>query len=359
MKRNVLALTVLVAATAGANAQSSVTLFGIVDTTLAFGKGSVANRTQLAHSGNAATRIGFRGTEDLGGGMSASFWLEAGINTDNGSGAATNVNNQTTGGAMPALGGGQGLTFNRRSTVSLSSRLGELRLGRDYTSTFWNLVVFDPFGYNGVGNTVLAATGLGTATVQVRASNSIGYFLPGNMGGFYGQAQYFLGENLKNGAPTEKDGTGANFRIGWAGGPVNVAVAHGRTDFAAGDLSTTNVGGQYDFGIARVMGTYLREHVDAPARVNGRGGLIGAVVPVGGSGEVRVSYSTYRVQAATSPRSSKVAIGYVHNLSKRSALYTTYARAKNSGGATLALNGSTTAANGSSSGVDFGFRHAF
>src|SRR5215203_170812 len=152
MKKSLIALAVLAAAGA-ASAQSSVTLFGVVDATLAFGKGDVSDKTSLSNSGYNSSRLGFRGTEDLGGGMSASFWLEAGVNNDNGSGAATNLNNQPSGGAIAGIGGGQGLTFNRRSTVSLGGTWGELRLGRDYTPQFWNLTVFDPFGTNGVGTT--------------------------------------------------------------------------------------------------------------------------------------------------------------------------------------------------------------
>jgi predicted porin len=86
MKKSLIALAVL--ATAGvASAQSSVTLFGIVDATLAFGKGSgvgSSSKTQLTNSGYNGSRLGFRGTEDLGGGMSASFWLEAGVTNDDG-----------------------------------------------------------------------------------------------------------------------------------------------------------------------------------------------------------------------------------------------------------------------------------
>lgn len=62
---------------------------------------------------------------------------------------------------------------------------------------------------------------------------------------------------------------------------------------------------------------------------------------------------------AGDPTSKKLALGYVHNLSKRTALYATYARVTNSGGAAASLNGSVTAANASSTGYDFGVRHAF
>src|SRR5947209_7985472 len=148
MKKSLIAIAALAATAAGpVLAQSSVTLFGIVDTNLAHGSGTASSKTQLTNSGYNSSRLGFRGVEDLGGGMSASFWLEAGLNTDNGTGAGTNTNNQTTG-AAPAAAGGQGMTFNRRATVSLTGNWGELRLGRDYTPQYWTLGLFDPFGNN-------------------------------------------------------------------------------------------------------------------------------------------------------------------------------------------------------------------
>ena len=357
MKKSLIALAVL--ATAGvASAQSSVTLFGIVDARLAVGNGSGAgssDKTQLTNSGYNSSRLGFRGTEDLGGGLSASFWLEAGVNNDDGRGAATNTNNQTTGGAVAGIGGGQGLTFNRRSTVSLAGGFGEIRLGRDYTPQFWNLTVFDPFGTNGVGTTQTLNSSLG-GPVNVRASNSMGYFLPRDLGGFYGQIQYYLGENNQTGAATEDDGKGAGLRLGYAAGPVNVALALSSTNYATGDIKTTNIGGQYDLGVAKIMAHYNRDRVTGG--LTGKGGLIGGLIPMG-AGEIRLAYSTYKTNAAGTPQSKKYALGYVHNLSKRTALYTTFARVSNSGGAASALNGAVTAANNKSTGYDFGIRHSF
>jgi predicted porin len=352
MKKSLIALAVL--ATAGvASAQSSVTLFGIVDATISHGRGSIADRTQLTNSGYNSSRLGFRGTEDLGGGMSASFWLEAGLANDDGQGAATNSNNQASG-VGAAVAGRQGLTFNRRSTVSLAGGWGEVRLGRDYTPQFWNLTVFDPFGTNGVGTTQVMNSSI-TGVTLVRASNSIGYFLPGNLGGFYGQAQVYLGENLQDGAATEDDGRGVGLRVGFAQGPFNVALALSRTNYAAGDVRQNNIAGQWDFGMAKLMAEYSR---DKNGTLTGKGGLIGALVPVG-AGEVRAAVSRYKVDAAGNPQTTKLALGYVHNLSKRTALYTTVARLKNKGGAAQSLGGSVTAANANSTGFDFGVRHSF
>ena len=350
MKKSLIALAVL-AASGAAMAQSSVTLFGIVDATYAYGSGSVANKSQLTNSGYNSSRLGFRGVEDLGGGMSASFWLEAGVNNDNGSGGTTSTNNQ---GASGVTGGG-GLTFNRRSTVSLNGGFGEVRLGRDYTPQFWNLTVFDPFGTNGVGTTQTLNSSLGGPTT-VRASNSIGYFLPGNLGGFYGQAQYYMGENLSN-AANKKDGNGLALRAGYANGPINVALAFSDTKFLSGNIKAVNLGGQYDLGVAKIMAHYNQDDVKGGAE--GKGFLIGGLVPVG-AGEIRLAYSTYKIDTVgADPRTNKIALGYVHNLSKRTALYATYAHVSNKNGAAQSLNGSVTAAGDNSNGYDFGIRHSF
>jgi predicted porin len=210
----------------------------------------------------------------------------------------------------------------------------------------------------------------GTSGVAVRASNTIGYFLPPNLGGFYGQAQYWMGENDDT-TGIEDDGSGFGLRIGYGQGPFNVALGWARTNYdAAGldDFTTWNLGGQWDFGMAKLMAQYGRDEGAAGgASVEGRGWLIGALVPVG-AGEVRASYSEYRWDfgAAGEPRARKFAVGYVHNLSKRTAVYATIARARNSdgfvGAPRVALGASTFGAgtiNGSSTGYDIGIRHSF
>jgi predicted porin len=168
----------------------------------------------------------------------------------------------------------------------------------------------------------------------------------------------YLGEN-NTGPVTEDDGRGMGLRVGYANGPFNVALALSRTEYAAGDVRQNNIGGQWDFGMAKVMAQYARDENEGLADSEGKGWLIGALVPVG-AGEIRAAVSRYTVETAgTEPRSTKLALGYVHNLSKRTALYTTVARVKNKGGASLALNGSVTGVNDSSTGFDFGVRHSF
>ncbi|MES2999574.1 MAG: porin [Pseudomonadota bacterium] len=352
MKKSLLALSVLGLAAGAACAQSSVTMFGIVDVNLSRGTGSVSDKTQFLRGGLNSNRLGFRGTEDLGGGMSASFWLEAGMDTDDGEGQPTNSNNQASG-TGAAVAGRQGLTFARRSTVSLAGNWGEIRLGRDYTPQYWNLVNGDPFGNVGVGASI-HYTAIITGPTNTRASNSASYFTPNTLGGFGVQVTHYLGEN-NSGAATSKDGTGTGIRGTYDSGPLGAGIGWGRTKYAAGDTEQRNAYLSWKFAMAKVMGVYVS---DSNGTVDARGGTVGVIVPVG-VGEIKGAYSRYRFSTVGEPTAIKLAVGYVHNLSKRTAVYTTFARVKNSGGSALALNGAVTGANASSSGFDLGLRHSF
>ncbi|PIF76858.1 putative porin [Variovorax sp. 54] len=414
MKKSLVALAAL--AVAGvASAQSSVTLFGVVDASISgysstsrdlngatflnpfyLNKGSVkASRRELANSGYNSSRLGFRGTEDLGGGLAASFWLEAPITNDDGQ---------------------QGVaTFARRSTVSLSGGFGEIRLGRDYTPTFWNDTVFDPFGTNGVGTNLISTAnngfgGFGTPAAStgaftnvgtsnyVRASNTIGYFLPPNLGGFYGQVMYGFAEKTKYSpgvatpdvANSQRQGRYVGGRFGYANGPLDVALAYGSS--TVGDnyypgttdkVNTLNLGASYDFGPVKLFGELSRaknkRDYEVTPFAGGRadtdltGYLLGVTVPVG-AGLIRASYSSVKYDLnqpdvlfqprLADPKANKLAIGYVHNLSKRTALYATVARVSNKNGASLTVGGPAFVTTGgftpkTSTGYDFGIRHAF
>lgn len=257
MKKSLTALAAL-AVTGLASAQSSVTLFGVVDAAVSYQSatsrdavtGATAKQSQwsLANSGYNASRLGFRGTEDLGGGLSASFWLESAISNDDGS---------------TGIG-----AFNRRSTVSLANGFGELRLGRDYTATYWNDTVFDPFGTTGSGTSVISSVS-GSANLAnpnyIRASNMVGYFLPPNLGGFYGQVQYSLHENTDNSTTALVASTNSNAgryvggRFGYANGPLDVAMSLGEntvidTNALTRKVETANLGASYDFGPVKLFG---------------------------------------------------------------------------------------------------------
>jgi predicted porin len=354
MKKSLLALAVLGAFAGVASAQSTVTLFGIVDLNARSVKnGSNNSLRTMSTDGINSSRLGFRGVEDLGGGLSAGFWLEAGMSNDVGQAGSSN--------GLAAPTNGASNLFNRRSTVSLLGGWGELRLGRDYTPGFWNTTIFDPFGTNGVGQfTNLSINGLGTGANQsyVRANNSIGYFLPGNLGGLYGQVQVSAQEQA-----TPNGNKQQSFRLGYAAGPINVAISYQKTEEGATDWKHDNIAGSYNFGVATVMLQYDQQKA-SPRKQNTY--LVGAVVPLG-QGELHVSYVNANQSGSAvfdTQDANQIALGYVYNLSKRTAMYGTYARISNKGSATTGANflvpGGTGAATGAkSTGYEFGLRHSF
>ena len=143
MKKSLIALAVL-AASGAAMAQSSVTLYGVADAGVTFVDGA-SNWTGLTSGNQLTSRIGFRGTEDLGGGLKANFVLEAGLNLDNGDG---NV-------SYSAPGDGDSFAFKRRSTVGLEGGFGEVRLGRELTAAYNAVARYDVFGSVGLGASAL------------------------------------------------------------------------------------------------------------------------------------------------------------------------------------------------------------
>lgn len=364
MKRSVIALGALAAVTA-ASAQSSVSIYGVVDLALSHYRAEGAgNRTQLTNGAQQQSRLGFRGREDLGGGMAAGFELEAGISADSGSGQATNTNNQSAGNTTPG-----GIAFNRKSYVYVKGNWGELRLGRDYVPGFWNLFAYDPFR-TGVGLGGITTQG-GTVTV-FRASNSIGYFSPGcsafTCQGFFGQATVALGENA-SGTPTSSDGRYHGARVGYGAPKWNVAASYGVTkNVAAGDFTQINAGGFYDFGGVRAIALWGVHKTGLPVASLG-GGTKAPFWQVGGwidagPGYIPLAYTRVKRNDALESSATKIAVGYVYPLSKRTAVYGTYARINNEGSFRLPVNSgadasATPVAGGSASGFDIGIRHAF
>lgn len=341
MKKSLLALAAISLAGA-ASAQSSVTLFGIVDAAYAHVSAGGRSASGITNSGLNSSRLGFRGVEDLGGGLKANFWLEGQLSNDDG--------NAT------------GLTFQRRSYVGLSGGFGEVRIGREYTPTFWNTTVYDPFGTNGVGQSntpamIGAAGAVGNSTAAVRSSNMITYLLPA-MGGFVGQGMVGFGENTGG----VKTNNYLGFRFGYAAGPLSAHVAFAKTKAltSANDTKYQNIGASYDFGAVKPMFFWGTEKTGSGAKVTGW--ELGAVAPMG-QGELRAAISRYDV--ANSPNDwSKFALGYGYNLSKRTQLYTTYARVSNKGAQTRAVSNNGLSAGaaspgGGSNGYEFGVRHVF
>jgi predicted porin len=377
--RKMFLVSAIALACASAHAQSSVTLFGVVDVNVQrFDAGGVGKSTMVGNGGLSTSRIGFRGQEDLGGGLYAGFWLEGSINPDNGEGRNTNTNNQPSGGvAGPA--GTTGLKFDRVSYVSLGGKWGEVRLGHDFIPTHWSSIYFDPFNANGVaraGNLTFAGVGAAPLPSAITGSNTVSYWLPSKLlGGVYGMAMVGTGEN-NSGTANSHDGNFAGFRVGYAAGPFDVAAALTRTKNVStatiGNYTHANVGGSWNAGFAKFFALYNVVKVDLTGgQVRKNTAEVGAHIPVGGVGRIRVSYAVLNDRSDAGLRNAngsarsdndarQIGLGYVHDLSKRTALYTNYARLKNRGQAAYLVSGGRAPLAGqTSSGIEFGVRHTF
>jgi predicted porin len=364
------------AACAGAAAQSSVTMFGVIDLGVAHIRATGAGHsTGVVAGGNSNSRLGFRGIEDLGGGLKAGFWLEGQVSPDVGGGAT-----QTT-----------GLDFARRSTVSLMGNFGEVRLGRDYAMNYWSMVSFDAFGQRGLGSIETTGSSRTGEASYIRTGNSVAYFTPTTLGGLYAGAQYAFGEQNSNqvtnanaagistsaaNATTEKTGNYYGARVGYQSGPIHVGASYGvfqdgvrtvGTNFFATDYKIGNLGASYDFGFIKPSFFYQTE------AVSGRGPIgevkfqtlaIGATAPAG-PGLIRAQIARYN-QNNTSNDFNKIAIGYVYSLSKRTRLYGDIARLSNKGTSTTPLTNMGASvkspapiAGGNSTGITVGMVHSF
>lgn len=342
MKRTLLALAALTAS-AAALAQSSVTVFGVADVSVARVSTSGNGVSGLANGGNSSSRLGFRGVEDLGGGLKAGFWLEGGINVDD---------------------GGSGFKFDRRSTVSLMGNFGEVRLGRDKTATYQNLETFHAFGDTGMGGikgeNLISSSAAGTAegSNPKRNSNMITYLLP-KMGGVYGQLSHSFGE--QSGESSLASSTGV--RLGYANGPLNVAgaygVARGGTAAAGEDYKSFNLGASYKFSALTPM-LLIASDRGAGKRVDLYS--VGVKVPLG-AGELRAAYTLYKNKKVDNADSNRLALGYGYKLSKRTELYAAVARMSNDEGANRGFASNLKPANivkgKNVTGYEIGMRHNF
>lgn len=337
MKKSLLALAVLGAFAGTAFAQTSVTVYGVVDAGVAFESGGAAGSVaKLATGVQSGNRLGFKGTEDLGNGLKANFQLENGFNLDDGTQR-------------------QGALFGRQAWVGLSGGFGAVNLGRQYTPIFIALDSIDPFGTGLTG----ASTNLfGTNWSDVRVNNSITYSTPA-MGGFSANVQYGLGEQAGN--------TGGNrnlgFSVGYANGPVNAVLAYyNQNNLTNSDnAKSTFLGGSYNFGPATAHLAY--EKATGTGNFDQANWLAGVTVPFGASA-VFADYIRKNDKSGPNLNASQFAIGYTYAMSKRTNFYTSYGRINNDSLASYMVGdassgGSKPAAGGNSGSLAIGIRHTF
>jgi len=267
MKMKLFAAAVAALAAGGAYAQSSVTLYGVIDAGVEY-QNHQANAVgshdvvRLNSGGMSGSRWGLRGVEDLGGGLKGVFVLESGFNVDTGT------------------SGQGGRLFGRQAFVGLSSQYGQLTLGRHQTPFYDFGLAFDPMAI--ASNYSITAQ---APEFQSRADNSIKYV--GTFGGLTGALLYSTGTNTGASSASIYQGINGevpgNYHLGremsasvlYSGGPFSVGAIYDETNagIAAADgakIRRASVAGTYAFGPAKVFAGYRYAHA-----------LGGAVLPGG------------------------------------------------------------------------------
>lgn len=323
MKKSLVALAVL-AASGVASAQSTVTLYGIVDTYFGSVKNEtagVSTRNTVVNSGGlSSSRFGFKGSEDLGGGLTANFVLEQGFQSDTGAQNEANT------------------MFSRQAYVGLAGGFGEIKLGRPWTAYDDIQAATNPTfdsGIFGVQNLVFRSS----QTYQDNPGNTIYYASP-SFGGFSGAASYSLGENK---AASADAGKVASFHVKYEGGPLFVGVAYqAEEDYVAGiaanlasassDIKYTRVNASYDLGVVKLLTAYGRVKDEAPLAVAPKTTewQLGLDFPVSGALTLSTGYARSKDDLAGGGdvKRTGFSVAGLYSLSKRTNLYAGAAASK-------------------------------
>lgn len=335
MKNSLIVFTVLGTLTGAASAQTSLTIYGVVDAGIVSERGGTAGSTTKLTSGvQSGSRLGFKGMEDLGGGLFAKFVVESGFGLDDGRMGQSDA-------SAP-----NGRLFGRQAYVGLGGRWGELTFGRQYTPHYLALEQVDPFG------TGLAGDSTNLMSTVMRMDNTVKFSTPA-WGGFVGEVAYGFGETPGDNKSNRQVGAG----VGYANGPLVLKLAHHRAEDALGidQVRNTLVGGRFDFGMAAAsLGVGMNRGLgDAKSRDY----MLGVTVPVG-AGSFLASYIRKDDRTLANSDANQWALGYTYALSKRTNLYTSFARINNDPGAAYTVGNASEAGTGDKA-FNIGLRHKF
>ena len=338
-------LTAITTVFAGsAQAQSSVTIYGILDAGIVSVDGVGANNgraTQFLNGGQVTSRLGFQGTEDLGGGLRSGFQLESQIMPGTGTTGTT-----ATSGAVNGM-------FSRQANVFLDHKTyGKLTLGRTTSSAYQQFQAngdsrgFQNTGASGIflndgssfGGTATAKTGLSSLTGGLFVSNSVRYDSP-ELYGFKANLQYIpggyadsdAGNAWSNGLQWSKYGFTASAGQYRANSTTGAAAA--QTEFYAANYKWK------DYGV--FAGQVNMKNPSAESSANGKFTLnsYGASWQAAPKVSVTGAFYTLQDKVTTANKNNSYAATVNYDLSKRTRVYTTYAVSKNQGAEGFAAYG--------------------
>jgi predicted porin len=321
-----------------AAAQSNVTVYGVVDAAVSLedtGAPGEKRRTVINSGDQSSSRLGFRGTEDLGNGLKAMFNIEAGVSLD-------------TGAADSAL-------FGRRSVVGLQGNFGTVTVGREYSPIAAVAGAADALGQGFYGSNLSAFT---SNRLTRRISNSVN-FKSAAMSGFTVGAAYGAGER----DATDPSGDLMGVSLEYANGPFYVGGGYQTLErLASGDDKEYVLGAGYKFGKVEVKANYLV--ADQTGANNKFEQLnLGATLAMG-PGKFFANVQQNKLENGA--KGNGFTVAYSHSLSKRTNLYASYATLRNNDLGVFGINASSTnvtpvatALGADPSALTVGLRHAF
>jgi predicted porin len=324
MNKHLLALGALAVTTFGAgaaSAQSSVTLYGRIDLSLAQQADAVKNREVRNGSGS---RLGVRGVEDLGGGLKAFFQLEHRFDAD--TGAQSNASRFWEG----------------KSIVGLEGGFGRAWMGRDENPAYtYGQTVADPWGTDTVASNGSIINGRIGST---RYSNSLNYRFAA--AGFTAAAQIAEAEgNLPSATGAGLDDRPYSLGLGYGAGPLVLGFGYENPADADDNWSSFYAG--YNFGAFKLGGFWGSGRNVSDQKHEAY--LLSATAPLG-AGEFRVSYGQLKNKTLDLIADKQIGLGYHYALSKRTTLYTNFVNEKRDG---------IDASGREKNGYDFGVKHNF
>lgn len=351
-----------------AQAQSTVTLYGIVDASVVFTTNQLGGTRTGIDAGQLATsRWGFRGTEDLGGGLKANFALESTLANDTGAGGSSF--------GTPATAN----LFDRISTVGLSGGFGTVNFGRQNMLGVESIGLADPTGLAHAGtnpNVYYSALNAGAAGfgnygangggTMLRQNNSIKYMTP-NMSGFGAAAMVGLGENATaTTSASNYTGISGYFTDGKSG----VALAYAKLTHPTDGSALTLVGGgaKYVMGAVTLKGTYAESSTDtstsAPAFSNRKIAVTGLGIDYAFSAATTLTGAYYQTKqtsvALGDGQASQFLVIAKQALSKRTVLYGSLTMAKaNTAADRMMSSGMVIAGQTDATRFAFGVMHSF
>lgn len=361
MQKKIIALAVAAAFSAPAFAEDAVSttkvnFYGIIDAAIASVSAGGQKSDLIALSGGASTsRLGVKATEDLGNGLKVTGVLEYGLDTENSDGMSPTTS--TTTGTAPAGGGAITATTTSTPTVTarqkmlaVSGGFGTVATGYLQTTGYDFAVKFDPTA-GSAASPLQSVTKtnflIGLAANAARAPRAIAYISP-DISGLtvavnYSTALAASNLGVASTATTGLKTTAMLLSGTYTAGPLTAGAVYAKTSNDSTTASTVitgssefALGGSYDLGVAKVMGTYQSNKVSGATGSNKAMSLSG-VIPVG-TNAVAVTYAKNTIGSTPQDdNATGLTLGYLHNLSKMTTAYAAYSNVKN-GSATNAYS---------------------